>query len=143
VILIVDDHGDTCQALSRLLENRGYETHCAQNAIDAMEFLGSHLPDLIILDEMMPDMTGLELLRQLRGDPRFDQLPVIFYSAGWSPEKRLDAGRLGAPDWITKGLSGWDELFDRVQRLTHHPETKATPATPDAKSAACADKPLP
>ena len=126
VILIVDDHGDTCRALSKLLEHKGYETHCAQNAMEAMDYLRDNLPSLIILDEMMPDMTGLELLRHLREDHRFDQLPVIFYSAGWSPEKRLDAGRLGAPDWITKGLSAWDELLERVQRLLPPPQTQET-----------------
>src|SRR5205814_10329493 len=77
VILVVDDHKDTCDALERLLKHKGYEATCVESADEAIRFLRRELPALIILDEMMPGMNGLELLHLLREDPRYDHIPVI------------------------------------------------------------------
>lgn len=114
MILVVEDHRDTRDAVQRLLRHKGYEVRCAANAEEAIKLLTREIPALIILDEMMPGQSGMELLRDLREDERYREIPVIFYSAGWSPSKRLEAGSLGVRDWVAKGIVGWDQLIEKV-----------------------------
>jgi DNA-binding response OmpR family regulator len=120
MILVVEDDQDTREALVKMLGHRGYDVLGAGSGQAALELMDGKVPDLLILDEMMPGMSGLEMLRQLRKDSARAEIPVILYTAGFSPEKRLEAGRLGIAEWITKGLTGWDEIMNRVRAL--HPD---------------------
>lgn len=76
-ILVVDDEPDTVAYLTALLEDSAFDVRSAHNADRALEMLHQELPDLVLVDVMMPGTSGLNLIRQLRANPRSSDLPVI------------------------------------------------------------------
>src|SRR3712207_6491323 len=90
MILIVDDHTDTCDALKLLLERRGHQVEAAHSGYGALALLRNRTPELIILDMMMPGMNGVDVLRALRADPRLAGVPVLLYSADTDREHLAD-----------------------------------------------------
>jgi CheY-like chemotaxis protein len=76
-ILVVDDEPDAVAYLTAILEDNEYVVCSAHNAEEAMEVLDEELPDLILVDVMMPGTSGLSLIRQLRSHPKYADLPVI------------------------------------------------------------------
>lgn len=93
VILIVDDDdAESREVLSELLTKEGYTVVCAENGRDALDYLSRSIPSLIILDLMMPIMSGWEFRERQRADPRLNSLPVVVTSAsGLAPEIDADA----------------------------------------------------
>jgi CheY-like chemotaxis protein len=127
MFLIVDDHADTCRALKRLLNRSGFPAECASGGEEALTFLKSHRPKLIVLDEMMPQMSGMDVLRQMRADPQMKDLQVVFYSASTDPEKRQQAIQMGAVDWLTKGATNWPDLLGKLAQYYHDTPGEAAP----------------
>ncbi|AKT43738.1 response regulator [Chondromyces crocatus] len=80
-VLIVDDEFDIADALAAIFEVEGYAVRVCSNGLDAMKEIARSLPDLLLLDVMMPVMDGLEVLSRLRSDDRTSDLPVIVMSA--------------------------------------------------------------
>lgn len=114
-IAIVDDNEVTSQLLARLLRQAGYIAICVPGGGEAMEHLRLMTPDLLVLDVMMPQVSGLDLLRSLRDDPQFTELPVIMLSGVMDVNVQAEACRLGALDFIIKGWD-WDRLLDRIEQ---------------------------
>jgi CheY-like chemotaxis protein len=114
-VLVVDDDESTCDALQRLLSRMGYAASCATSGRDALDVAGSVRPDVIVLDWMMPDMDGLEVLRRLRAQPSTRDVPVVVYSAVDNPDMRGEARRLGAQDCVLKS-GGFYPLYERIER---------------------------
>jgi CheY-like chemotaxis protein len=117
VILIVDDYPDTCRALQRLLEKMGYRVECVTSGPAAMDITHTVRPNLIILDNSMPGMDGLQVLRELRNDEGTRDVPVLFYSAMADPQLIEQAKALGADDWVVKGTADWMNLLGKVSSL--------------------------
>ena len=105
MLLIVDDHGDTRSALVRLVQLTSRECVGVEGGRQALLFMQTSLPTLVILDGMMPDMDGLDVLRRMQADPRLSQVPVLFYSADASRKRIEEAMRLGAREFIVKGTA--------------------------------------
>jgi CheY-like chemotaxis protein len=121
VVLVVDDDEFTCDAIRRLLTRMGYTTACASSGAQALDLLGQVRPDVIVLDWMMPEMDGLEVLRKLRADPRTKDVPVLLYSAADDPAMQKQAARLGAMECVLKS-GGFYPLYERIERYaTTHP----------------------
>lgn len=80
-VLVVDDEPLLCRMVSAMLMRAGYDTRTATNGQDALKQATQHPPDLITLDVMMPDMSGIEVARQLRSMPRTADIPIIFVTA--------------------------------------------------------------
>lgn len=116
MILVVDDHHDTAQFLCRLLGKKGYPTHCAKDAFEALTFLRSQMPRLIILDLQMPGMTGLEMLDVIRHDAQLRRIPVLIYSAAHQKSQADLALRLGAKAFMIKGVIGIPALLELVEQ---------------------------
>jgi CheY-like chemotaxis protein len=87
--LIVDDDGNTCDILSRALGTLGIQTRVAGDGLEAMDIISKEVPDLILLDVMMPRMDGLSMLVRLRKDPQTSRIPVIVISACPVREREL------------------------------------------------------
>lgn len=117
-ILIVDDEPDLVKMISFHLKKRGYETHLAYNGREAWEEMNSLIPDLIILDLMMPEVDGWEVCRLVRRheNPTFRNIPILILSARSLPEDRTQGLELGADDYLTKPFS-LSELSIRVDRI--------------------------
>jgi CheY-like chemotaxis protein len=80
-VLVVDDDPDTLDVLELSISLGGFDTLCASDGVQALELARSHRPDLIILDNMMPIMDGLETTRRLREDPELAHIPIIMATA--------------------------------------------------------------
>ena len=123
MLLIVDDHTDTRSALVRLLKITGYDCVGVENGRQALLFMETSLPSLVILDGMMPDMDGLEVLLRMRADARLAKVPVLFYSADASPRRIEQVMKAGAREFIVKGTT-IGVLLSQVEKYA----TAATPA---------------
>lgn len=115
-ILIVEDYPVTQRVLSLTLRNNGHETIIAGNGVEALEVLGGTAVDLALVDIAMPEMDGLELLRHLRDDARYQSLPVIMLTASGQDDDRTLALSTGANGFLTKPASS-SELIDAVSRF--------------------------
>ncbi len=113
-ILIVDDEQDILDLLTFNLKREGYETLTAADGDTALELAHSSHPDLVILDVMLPGVDGWEVLRELRRDPRTENLPVVFLTAKDSEIDEVVGLELGADDYIVKPIS-MHKLLARVK----------------------------
>ena len=110
-VLIVDDEQDLCEILQFNLIAAGYEADVAYSAEEALDRLSSIHPqasrpfDLLLLDVMMPRLSGFELAERLKADEQTAQLPIIFLTAKDTEEDTLAGFRLGADDYVTKPFS--------------------------------------
>src|SRR5687767_9270696 len=114
-VLVVDDDESTCDALLRLLSRMGYAASCVTNGRDALDAVETAVPDVIVLDWMMPDMDGLEVLRRLRALPAAKDVPVLFYSAVDNPDLLGQASKLGAQECVLKS-GGFYPLYERIEQ---------------------------
>jgi diguanylate cyclase (GGDEF)-like protein/PAS domain S-box-containing protein len=103
-LLVVDDSEANRDLLSRRLARAGFDVETAADAPEALDCLRRREADLVLLDSMMPGMSGLELLRLLRATYTAEQLPVIMVTAISSSEKVVEALNAGANDYITKPI---------------------------------------
>src|SRR5262245_47115110 len=103
-LLIVDDEESNREGLARRLQGHGYEITVAKSGPKAIELLGERRVDLVLLDIMMPGMSGLEVLKFLRRVDSLIDLPIIMVTAKGESEDMVEALELGANDYVTKPL---------------------------------------
>jgi signal transduction histidine kinase len=115
-ILVVDDDERNIRLLRAFLEPEGYELSEATNGGDALRIYRESMPDLVLLDIMMPDMDGYEVCRKIRMEETDIHVPVIMVTALEEREERERAAEIGADDFITKPLDK-TELLSRVKSL--------------------------
>ena len=114
-ILIVDDNADQGRPLALILKMSGYDADFVTSGREALSAIRQRVPHLLILDLMMPEMSGIEVLRQLRTDPRTADVPVVIYSASSDEKQMAQARREGANDYWVKVAMRIDEICLRVQ----------------------------
>lgn len=115
-ILLVDDEPGLREAVQAYLEDSGYTVYTATNGREGWETLQRSQPDLVITDVMMPQVSGYEFLKQLRDDPRFKTLPVIFLTARGMKSDRIQGYDAGCDAYLPKPFDP-DELVAIVTRL--------------------------
>ncbi len=113
-ILIVDDTPENLRILSTLLMQQGYNVRKALSGQTAMKSVQTVVPDLILLDIMMPSMDGYEVCEKLKADPKTAELPVIFLSALSEAFDKVKAFAVGGADYITKPFQ-LEEVLARIQ----------------------------
>lgn len=113
-ILVIDDQEDNIRIVGTLLAMMGYEVVPATTAAQAFKRLEAAAPDLVLLDLLMPGCDGLEVCRQLKSDPRWTDLPVIFLSAADDKNLVVQALESGGVDYVTKPFNK-AELLSRVR----------------------------
>lgn len=114
-ILVVDDLMENLLVLQTILELEGYTVELAESGKVALTKIGESPPDLILLDVMMPDLSGYEVTRQIRENPNLPFIPIILLTA----HDKVDAAQWldsGANDFIPKGIE-IDELLDKIQKF--------------------------
>ena len=102
IILLVDDEPASRQALEAVLDGQGYALHLAQNGHEALQRAAALVPDLILLDVMMPGMDGFEVCQRLRADPTLAEVPIVLVTALDDRESRIQGLDAGADDFISK-----------------------------------------
>ena len=123
-VLVVEDEPHILDPLEFLLERNGFSVRAVTDGVAAYRSIEQSPPDLVLLDVMIPNIDGFEVLRMVRG--RFDEsaLPVVILSAKGQEADRLKARELGANDFITKPFSNSD-LIARIARQLPGSETPA------------------
>jgi diguanylate cyclase (GGDEF)-like protein len=120
LILVVDDNPDNIQFLGNLLIQKDYEIGIAMNGRDAIKFIDQRLPDLILLDIMMPKMSGFEVCQRLKSSSLTRSIPVIFISAKVETEDIINGLEVGAVDYVKKPFNTSELLL----RISTHLELK-------------------
>lgn len=120
-ILVVDDEERMVRFIRLNLEHDGFRVYEAYRGIKALDLLRSELPDLIILDVMMPDIDGFEVLKIIR---EISSVPVIMLTAKGEEEDRVKGLELGADDYVTKPFSP-RELVSRVRAVLRRTESES------------------
>jgi putative two-component system response regulator len=114
-IMIIDDEPVNVKIARKYLETAGYRNFVTtSNASDALDLILHESPDLILLDVMMPDISGLEILQQVRATARINSIPIIVFTASSTPSLKCEALQLGATDFLTKPVDP-HELTARVR----------------------------
>lgn len=101
-LLIVDDEPALLMAVAACLRGENYEVKTARSAKEALVYLTTTLPDLIISDVRMPQINGFEFARQLRSSSRTELIPIIFLTAKSETESRIEGFRAGVDTYLTK-----------------------------------------
>jgi DNA-binding response OmpR family regulator len=104
-VLVVDDEPNILLSLQFLMKNAGYEVRTAKDGDEALAELERGVPDLILLDVMMPKRDGFEVCQRIRGHPQWKVVPIIMLTARGRPIEREKGLALGANDYITKPFS--------------------------------------
>ncbi len=115
-ILVVDDTETNIKLLRALLKGAGYEVVTATCGMDGLTAAASENPDIILLDIMMPDITGFEVCQRLRSAPETRQTPIVFLTALHEMEDHMKAMDVGGDDILTKPINKL-ELLTRVKSL--------------------------
>jgi DNA-binding response OmpR family regulator len=115
-VLVVDDEPSLLRLTEYSLGIEGYKVLTAQTGADALAKVQADRPDVIVLDVMLPDMSGLEVCRQLRSNPETIDLPIIMLSARVQVTDRVRGLKAGADEYVTKPFDS-DELLARIETL--------------------------
>lgn len=118
-ILIADDEAMTLEFFELMLSKLGFETRAASNGAEALEILAAWKPDLIIVDNILPKVSGWEITRKIRsGDlsPDLTDVPIIMFSAMDDVKDKVEGLELGADDYITKPFN-FSEVLARIRAL--------------------------
>ncbi len=115
-ILVIDDEADITSLLSFNLKAKGFAVEAVNDPNQSIGVARSFLPDLVILDVMMPDLNGIQICRMLRADPKLKTVPVIFLTAKSEEADRIQGLEVGADDYVCKPFSP-KELVLRVQSI--------------------------
>ena len=121
-VVIVDDNPDFVLLMGRLVRHLGYEATCLTSGTSAMKHLAEQVPDLIILDLMMPDMDGLDVLQAVRKDSRLKEVPVVIFSALSDPKLHQKASTMGATDWWLKAGVDFASISQRIAQYLGSPD---------------------
>ena len=127
LILVVDDHQLSRELLKAYLAAAGYDAIEAADGAEALEALETNMPDLVLLDIIMPRVDGFEVCRKIKEDPRTTLLPVIMVTGLEDFDAKMKALELGADDYINKPISEKELLMRvhnhlRIKTLTDHLE---------------------
>lgn len=122
-ILVVDDEDEIAKMLKLMLESRGYTVTTAGNGMEAMSIARHNLPDLIIVDIMLPILDGFQVCRLLKFDQHFLHIPIIILTARSSPRDEATAREVGADLFMTKPVDG-RSLLEAIEELL---ASRATP----------------
>lgn len=116
-ILIVDDEPNIVLSLDYLVRRKGFVPLIARNGTEALSVANEHVPDLIILDIMMPDIDGYDVCQTIKSNPLFSHTKIIFLSAKSRPEDISKGLKMGADKYVTKPFSTKQLLVEIMELL--------------------------
>jgi CheY-like chemotaxis protein len=115
-ILIVEDNQDIIYIHRRIVQYLGYDSIVAGDGKEAVEMATSQVPDLILMDIMLPEMDGLEATRQIRKNPKTHFIPILAVTAKTTLEDKNECLQSGCDDFIAKPFLA-EELCSRIEKL--------------------------
>ena len=115
-VLVVDDSKTELMFMTDLLQKNGFSVRTAENADDAFRRLDEEVPDLILMDVVMPGQNGFQLTRSITRDPKYSGLPIIMCTSKNQETDRVWGMRQGARDYVTKPVDP-RELLTKIKAL--------------------------
>jgi DNA-binding response OmpR family regulator len=115
-VLVVEDEPDIAALIAYQLTREGFRVETAASGTDALDAVHRELPDLLVLDRMLPGLSGDDVLKTLKGEPGTSAVPVLVLTARREQEERIEGFELGADDYLTKPF-GLRELLSRIRTL--------------------------
>ncbi len=128
-VLVVDDEADLVDLVTFNLEKHGFSTLRAADGRQGLSVARAERPDLAIVDVMMPEMDGIELVQRLKGDPKLSSMPILMLTAKTAEQDELAALSIGAEDYVAKPFS-MRILIARVESLLRRSQDRPS-ETPD------------
>ncbi len=135
-ILIVEDDPAVANILQKQLQHEGYFCECVNNGDKALTSVRRHAPDLVLLDRVLPGLTGDEVVRRLKSDPRTQSIPVIMLTGKCDESDELVGLALGADDYVSKPFSFKVLLARIVAQLRRQANIEHRDEVADVKSVA-------
>ena len=129
-VLVVDDESDVTELLQYRLEQEGYRVATLNDPLGFVVKVREFEPDLMLLDIMMPELSGIQLCRIVRADPSMKDIPVIFLSARGEVEDRIKGLEAGAEDYVSKPFNT-SELILRISKML---KRSGAPSQPSGQS---------
>ena len=126
-VLVVDDESDVTELLQYRLEQEGYRVATLNDPLGFVVKVREFEPDLMLLDIMMPELSGIQLCRIVRADPSMKNIPVIFLSARGEVEDRIKGLEAGAEDYVSKPFNT-NELMLRISKMLKRSGAPSEPA---------------
>ena len=121
-VLIIEDEEDAAELFAEMMRVSGFRVVKTSNSAPAIALMTAEKPDVVLLDIMMPEISGLDILRQMRRDPALMNIPVIIVSAKGMPTDIKHSMEAGASMYLTKPV-GFLELREAVDRALGNPST--------------------
>ena len=115
-ILLVEDEKSIITLIKYNLEKEGFKVFCAETGEDALKIIKEKIPDLVILDWMLPDTSGIDVCRQIKVDKKLKNIPVLILTAKGEPDDKIKGLEVGADDYVTKPFNN-KELLLRIKSL--------------------------
>ena len=115
-ILLVEDEKSIVTLVKYNLEKEGFKVFCSLTGEDALKIIKEKTPDLVILDWMLPDTSGIDVCRQIKIDKKLKNIPVLILTAKGEPDDKIKGLEVGADDYVTKPFNN-KELLLRVKSL--------------------------
>ena len=120
-ILIVDDEELNLEFFELMLSKLGFGVEKAKDGVEALDKVKRFLPDLVLLDNIMPRMTGWEFTKKIKGDARYKDIPIIMFSALDDVKDKIEGFELGVEDYITKPFN-FSEVLARIRVVLRNRE---------------------
>jgi len=102
LIYIVEDEADILELVSLKMKGAGFDTMCFKRAKPMLERLEEQIPNLIILDLMLPDLDGMEACKEIKANPALEKIPILMLTASTDIEDKVKGLEYGADDYVTK-----------------------------------------
>ncbi|MCD6233006.1 response regulator [bacterium] len=115
-ILIAEDEEILYSLLKQKLVQQGYEVSVVKNGKEALEQMRKEKPDLLLLDIIMPEKGGFEVMEEMQKDPSLKDIPIVIISNSGQPVEIDKAKRLGAKDWVIKTEFDPQEVMEKVKK---------------------------
>lgn len=116
-ILLIEDDEFLSEVLIKRLDEDGYEVTLSKTAVDGLVILKDLKPDLILLDLILPEMSGFEFLKKIKANPNFSAVPVVILSNLSQEKEKNEAKALGAIDYLIKATYTTKEILDRIKEI--------------------------
>ncbi|MEY3824174.1 MAG: phosphate regulatory protein [Pseudomonadota bacterium] len=115
-VLLVEDEKSIITLIKYNLEKEGFKVFCAETGEDALKIIKEKTLDVVILDWMLPDVSGIEVCRQIKKDKKLKNVPVLILTAKGEPDDKIKGLEVGADDYVTKPFNN-KELLLRIKSL--------------------------
>lgn len=116
-ILLVEDDKLLRDLLSKKIEKAGYKIECASDGLEGLEALKKNIPDLVLLDIIMPRKSGFEVIQEMKKDDNLKDIPIVIVSNSGQPVEIDRAKELGVKDWIVKTEFDLDEVIEKIKKI--------------------------